>query len=252
MCIMDQKIKQAVDFLVAARQAGQPGSRMPEAIRPATSDEAFDIQEAVTKQLGLAIGGWKCLLPPPDKVVSAPIYAENIKTDQYAVNTVSAAAEPEIAFVVGKDLPPKDIPYTEDDIKDAIKEVRLVLEMLGSRYQHPSECTQNELLADRLQNQGMVIGPVIAQPFDQTLSQFQITLRNEQGEIASFQGKHPNQHPFPPFAWLVNFLNTRGMGLKAGQIVTTGSYAGVIHAPVNVPLTFQFGDLGELKVTFTH
>lgn len=248
---MEQKIQQAIDFLVAARKADKSGPRMPEAIRPADSDEALSIQEGVTAQLGLPVGGWKCLLPTADKIVSAPIYAENILSDRYPVKTVSAAAEPEIAFVVGQDLPPRATPYTEDEIRAAIKETRLVLEMLGSRFTHPADCTHHELLAERLQNQGLVIGPVIDQPFEKVLSHFPITLSNDKGEIAAFQGKQPNQHPFPPFAWLVNFLNTRGMGLVAGQIVTTGSYAGVIHAPVNVPLSFKFGDLGMLKVTFT-
>lgn len=241
----------AVDFLVAARQAGQAGKRMPEAIRPTDSDAAFTIQEGVTAKLGLEVGGWKCLLPFADKVIAAPIYTVNIKSDHYAVKSVSAAAEPEIAIVVGQDLPPKSTPYTEEEIKAAIKEFRLVLEMLGSRYTHPADCTQNELLADGLQNDGMVVGPVIDQPFDKNLSQFPLILSSAQGEIASFQGKHPNQHPFPPFAWLVNFLNTRGTGLKAGQIVTTGSYAGVVHAPVNIPLQFKYGDLGVLKIEFT-
>lgn len=249
---MNQEIKQAVDFLVAARHSGQVGARMPEAIRPTSSESAFAIQDGVTEQLGAVIGGWKCLLPPPDKVIAAPIYADNIQSGRYAVKTLSAAAEPEIAIVVGQDLPPKGTPYTEEEIKAAIKEFRLVLEMIGSRYKHPADCTQNELLADGLQNDGMVIGPVVDRPFDQNLSQFQLTLRSAQGEIASFQGKHPNQHPFPPFAWLVNFLNTRGMGLKAGQVVTTGSYAGVIHAPVNIPLQFQYGDMGILEIEFTH
>ena len=30
-------------------------------------------------------------------------------------------------------------------------------------------------------------------------------------------------------------LNARGQGLKAGEVVTTGSYAGIVDAPVGVP-----------------
>lgn len=248
---MNQPIQEAVDFLVAARQSGQPGKRMPEAIRPVDTETAFAIQEGVTAALGLKIGGWKCLVPSADKVVAAPIYADHIKSGQYPVKSISAAAEPEIAIVVGQDLPPKSTPYTEEEIKAAIKEFRLVLEMLGSRFTHPADCTHYELLAEGLQNDGMVVGPVIDQPFDKNLSQFPLVLSSAQGEIASFQGKHPNQHPFPPFAWLVNFLNTRGTGLKAGQIVTTGSYAGVVHAPVNTPLQFKYSDMGILDIEFT-
>ena len=33
--------------------------------------------------------------------------------------------------------------------------------------------------------------------------------------------------------------------------MTTGSYAGVLEVPVDTPLTFVYGDLGEFTVTFT-
>ena len=35
------------------------------------------------------------------------------------------------------------------------------------------------------------------------------------------------------------------------MIVTTGSYCGVIDAPLDVPLTVVYGDHGELSVTLT-
>jgi len=49
--------------------------------------------------------------------------------------------------------------------------------------------------------------------------------------------------------WLANFLASRGEGLRAGQIVTTGSYAGAIEVPLDVPLVVTFGDLGALATT---
>jgi 2-keto-4-pentenoate hydratase len=48
--------------------------------------------------------------------------------------------------------------------------------------------------------------------------------------------------------WLVHFLNGRGQGLKAGQIVTTGSYAGIVEAPLGVPIKVQLNDFGAFNV----
>ena len=39
--------------------------------------------------------------------------------------------------------------------------------------------------------------------------------------------------------------------VKAGQVVTTGSYAGIVQVPIDTPLTVEFGDVGSLSVRFT-
>src|SRR5207237_7096780 len=57
-------------------------------------------------------------------------------------------------------------------------------------------------------------------------------------------------HPLRPLVWLANFLACRGDGLGAGQIVTTGSCAGVLELPLATPLDIRFGDLGTLSVQF--
>ncbi|MEO6565337.1 MAG: 2-keto-4-pentenoate hydratase, partial [Casimicrobiaceae bacterium] len=48
---------------------------------------------------------------------------------------------------------------------------------------------------------------------------------------------------------LTNCLATRGDHLRAGQVVTTGSYAGIIEVPLDTPLTFGYGDFGRLAAT---
>ena len=40
-----------------------------------------------------------------------------------------------------------------------------------------------------------------------------------------------------------------GERLRAGQIVTTGSYAGALEVPLATPLTVVFGTLGTMHVT---
>jgi 2-keto-4-pentenoate hydratase len=48
--------------------------------------------------------------------------------------------------------------------------------------------------------------------------------------------------------WLPNFLSARGEGLRAGDAITTGSYAGAIEVPAPGPLHVFFGGLGEISV----
>ena len=243
----------AAQHLVAARQAGVPGARIPEGARPANPDEAFAIQEQVTALSGLEIGGWKCSLPSEDKVAAAPIYAADITRASPKVwdAGTKARVEPEVAYVLNKDLPPRATPYTEEEVRAAIGETRLVLELIGCRYADPTGYPFPEMLADRMQNQGLFIGPVLDNSFDKALDTFPITVSGAQGVISTHNGVHPNEHPFKPFFWLANFLNTRGTGLRAGQIVITGSYDGVVPVPFDEEITVQFGELGSITTQLT-
>jgi 2-keto-4-pentenoate hydratase len=69
------------------------------------------------------------------------------------------------------------------------------------------------------------------------------------GVLMTRDGKHPDGHPLRPLYWLINYLAERGEPLRAGQIVTTGSYAGVLEVPLDTPLTFKYGDFGSLSLT---
>ena len=66
--------------------------------------------------------------------------------------------------------------------------------------------------------------------------------------LSTHDGRHGDGHPLRPLYWLANFLAGRDEGLRAGQVVTTGSYAGAIEVPVGTPLTVTFGDLGKIEI----
>jgi 2-keto-4-pentenoate hydratase len=244
----------AARFLVAARQARRPGERIAEAYRPADVDAALAIQKRVTELLGLPIGGWKCSVPtPPRPVPMAPIYASTIvASSPCPILPIAGQAriEPEIAFVMARDLPGRDTPYTEPEVRAAIREPRLVLELIGPRYADPTPATFPEQLADAIANQGLFVGPAVPDALDRPLDAIPIAIDAAGRSLHAVQGKHPDGHPLKPLVWLVNFLAQRGEGLTAGQIVTTGSYCGVVDVPLDVSLNVRFGELGALELRF--
>ena len=83
---------------------------------------------------------------------------------------------------------------------------------------------------------------------DAELHAFPVTVSGPSGVLATHDGRHGDGHPLRPLCWLANFLAARGTGLRAGQIVTTGSYAGAIDVPLAQPLTIAFGDLGRIAI----
>jgi 2-keto-4-pentenoate hydratase len=242
----------AAQYLVAARRSGRPGARLPEACRPADLESALAIQQRVGALLGQEIGGWKCSLPPAEgRILAAPIFSPAVvRTSPCAVIATGATVkiEPEVAFVMGRDLHRRDTPYSEAEVSAAVAEIRLVLELIGTRYADPAAVSWHEMMADNMNNQGLFVGPLVPGGFAAALETFPVTLRTPAGVLSVHKGRHGDGHPLRPLVWLANFLAQRGEGLRAGQIVTTGSYAGAIDVPLGQPLTVTFGDLGAIAI----
>ena len=185
-----------------------------------------------------------------------------------------ARVEPELAFVLGQDLAPRhdNQPYTTQEIDSAISHCHLALELIQSRYLPDSGAGYLDQLADGLFNQGLYLGPTPAAGAlvtdrdaaqdtaatgttakDLTAaehSSFFLQIRLADGTVIEKNAVHPNQNPKAGLYWLVNFLTTQGIGLKAGQAVITGSYAGVIDLPFGEDISFQYGKLGQFQLKF--
>jgi 2-keto-4-pentenoate hydratase len=241
----------AATELARRRREGRRGPRLDPAIRPTTVSEAFALQHRVAVRMG-TIGGWKCSLPTPERTTAAPLFTSTIHRGAHAtVHARGSAAqiEPEVAFVMAHDLGPRGRAYDEPEVVAAIGEAHLVLELLGNRYEDPASVSFPELLADGANNEGLIVGPVLEPWRDRALEGFPIGIAGVGGFHLERAGRHPDGHPLRPLVWLANFLRERGERLRAGQIVTTGSYAGALEVPLATPLSITFGELGRMQVT---
>jgi 2-keto-4-pentenoate hydratase len=253
----------AAQILFAARKAGQRLAGLPPSLRPDDLESGLVIQNRISAALdaeGDSIIGWKCASPTPEKIIAAPIYRSALYTESNgmtiavtglggnAVNEVKV--EPEVAFVLGRDLPARDVPYGVDAIDHAIAEVRLALEIIGSRYLDPAQVSFPELLADGLLNSGVVLGPRVDADFRALPTAIELGLRIEGQPDQTLHGLHPEKQCVAPLYWLTNFLNQRGISLRAGQSIITGSYAGVLALPVNRTIQIRFGALGTITTIF--
>jgi len=245
---------EAARLLLAARGSGRPGSRLPESCRPQTAEDALAIQRRVQAALQAQTGGWKCSLPTAERPVAcAPIFASTIRRDSpcaVLAHGPTVRIEPEIAFVLGRDLPPRAVPYGEGEVRAAIVETRLVLELLDSRYADPSVASFPELLADQVSNQGLFVGSAVPDGLAAPLEAFRVVIEDDARTLHERDGRHPDGHPLRPLVWLASFLASRGEPLASGQIVTTGSYAGALEVPLSAALRVRFGELGSIAVKF--
>jgi 2-keto-4-pentenoate hydratase len=245
-----EKINQAAQHLFAARKSGTPGERLPESCRPSDAESALAIQDRVLELLGDTPGGWKCAVPlPKAPVILSPIPKSGIvRSSRCRVPGSAAQIEPEVAFLLSRDLPARGTAYAEDELRAAIGESHFVLELLRTSYANKAEASSMEILADAYNNLGLLMGPAIPNALDRPLETLHVTITGGGRTIHDRDGRHPSGHPLKAFSWLVEFVNGRGQGLKAGEVVTTGSYAGIVDVPVGVPLRVQLGDLGVIEV----
>lgn len=247
---------EAARTLIAARESGVAGPRLPAECRPQSLGQAFAVQQRTAQLLQETrqdrIAAWKSALPSPEKTVVAPIYASgtaHVEAGPIATRTDIVRIEPEIAFELAHDLPARATPYTEAEIDAAVGSACLALEVLGCRYASPEHASLPELLADHMFNQGLVLGPRIASP-DAAPSSMTLTLLVNGEEVEQHPGFHPNDRPKAGLYWLANFLREQGLGLHAGQHVITGSYAGFLDVPANQDIELVYGDLGVLRLRF--
>lgn len=201
---------------------------------------------------------WKCGLPLADaqwgtRVIAAPIHAGTLFNDSPCPVWARQGAvriEPELAFVLGTDLPPRERPYAAAEVESAVASVHLALELIDTRYDASAQPGYLDMLADGLVNQGLFIGPAVDRAQAFAACEMALECRYADGRNEGRAGKHPAGLPAAPLYWLAEWLRQRGQGLKAGQAIITGSYAGTLAMPVGERIEIRFGDLGTLDVVF--
>lgn len=249
----DIKFAQAATELLNRRTAGTKTGRLAENIRPNSSEEALQIQQQMIAQRSDQVGGWKCLHPlGKDQFIVAPIFADTIQRGEQChlfADAGLAQVEPEITFVLGKDLPAQQEDYSETQIDEAIASCHMALELMQGRFADDCDVSFYEKLADGLVNQGLFIGPEIDKLQAYAASKIDITFtQNEQSQ--KFAGQHPNTLAQTPLYWLINFMSKRGTDFKAGQAIITGSYAGIVKVEFDQVTQIEYKNLGKYCVEF--
>ena len=200
--------------------------------------------------LGETTGGWKCAVPKPGGLpILSSIPASKINSNvPYVVPGPKGLIEPEVAFVPAHDMPPRATPYTDEEIRASIGSAHYVIELLGSRYANKPAATPGEILADAFNNYGLWIGPKVEGIFEKKLDKLHVKITSGDTVLMDEDRTHPSTDPFTAYAWFVNFLRGRGDTLKKGHIVTTGSYAGVVDAPIGKPVRVELEGIGAVEI----
>jgi 2-keto-4-pentenoate hydratase len=245
------EIMAAAELFAEARRSGAKRAPLSAALQPASIDDGHAIQDATVALLGETIGGWKTGLDKTGAMSRAPIF-ERFIYQTPAKMTGSAALlrgiEAEIAFRFVKDLPARDSDYSRSELEPAL-EAFAAIELLDSRYAENGPRSTLEKLADCIVQGGIVCGAPRADWRGIDFSKLGVVLTVDGKEIARNTGSHPTGDPIEPLLALVNALRKTG-GVKAGQIVTTGTWTGVNFVGTDSLAVAQFDGFAPVSVQY--
>jgi 2-keto-4-pentenoate hydratase len=247
------RLYQAAEMLLEARRTLQPIDDLPAALRPKSLDEAYYVQDLMLEALG-TIGGWKVGAPSPDATpLFAPMPGENFGGNGERIAKPLRrlrGAEAEIAFLLGKDLPPRSAPYTRDELVDAIASCHPAIELLESALLNPDAADRLTAIADLQSNGGFVHGDAVPGWRNFNFADESAQL-NVDGFVRVTDGKNSaGADLLRLLLWLANEAQHRTGGLLAGQWITTGSWTGKVLADSGSTVMARFPNFGEVTVRF--
>ncbi len=240
--------------LIAARRTGERIATLSQAEAPASAAEAYNVQDAILRRLGVGIAGWKVgATSPTAEPQGGPIPANRIQASPARFALLPSAlrtVEAELAFRLGRDLPLRATPYSEAEAWDAVESLHVAIEVLESSFADRRFVPEHAPLADLLNNGGLCHGPAIHDWRGIDVARPSAVLIIDGTEIRRASAGTPGGHPRRLLAWLANHASKRGHPLKRGDIVTTGSHTGMVDSPSGARVTARFEELGDASLRF--
>ena len=243
------EIAKVAEKLAQARRTGIRIAALP--VQPGSVAEAHAIQDAVAARLGESVGAFKANAPPNEEPTRGLIYARTIHPSPARLPPAEApdrGVEGEVAFRFTHDLPPREQPYTREEVSEAV-EALAAIEVIASRFEDHTARSALEKLADCVSNGGFVPGAAARDWRALNFGSIHVTLSiNGEGAVDQ-DGGHPTGDPLGVAVELVNLMRT-SVGVRAGQFVTCGSYTGLRFLKPGDRCAVRFEGLGSAEVTF--
>jgi 2-keto-4-pentenoate hydratase len=229
--------------------------------RPRDRTEAYAIQAAIEGHSTASLFGWKIAATSEagqkhinvEGPMAGRILADTVIPDGGTASMAGnemRVAEPEFAFRMRLDLPPRSAPYSKREVLDAVDTLHPAIEIPDSRFSDFVSAGAAQIIADNACAHLFVLGPPTTanwRALDLVEEKPLITLRGKQ---YAGHGKNVLGDPVIALVWLANELRELGVTLRAGQIVTTGT----CHPPLPIAagdvFEADFGAIGRVSVRF--
>jgi 2-keto-4-pentenoate hydratase len=254
----------AAETIAANRRDRTPLQPLAGDAAPQTEAEGYLIQDALHGLLAADLGarvGYKigCTSPVMQEYLDIPhpcsggVFAKGVRQSRASLSTkdfVRVGVECEIAVRLARDLLPTEAPFTAEWVGEAIEAYLPAIEIVDDRYAKWETIGAPTLVADDFFAAGCVLGkPVTRSAAPDLLAVVGRALINGV-EAGQGTGADVLGHPHNALAWLANHLAADGKGLRAGEIVLTGSLVKTIWLNAGDKVVMELKGLGKVEATF--
>ena len=250
----------AATLIAAARKARTPLASLPTGVEPADEADGYRVQQAVHAILSADVGegiGWKigCTSAVMQDYLgiahpcAGGVFARGVHASGASLrhsDYVRVGVECEIAVRLGRDVAAGDAA----SVAEAIEAYMPAIEIVDDRYADWSSLGAPTLIADDFFAAGCVLGAAV--PAARAPDLLAVTGRAILNgvEVASGTGADVLGHPHHALAWLAGHLAGRGIQLRAGDIVLTGSLVQTLWLNPDDAVVMRLEGLGEVAVRF--
>jgi 2-keto-4-pentenoate hydratase len=252
--------KSIITAFADARRSERHLSALPEPQAPDML-RAFDLQCAITRELGWTQIGWKigCTSERAQKALNSPgpfpgtMFSHRVFRSGDHVPTIAEnkrVVEPEVAFTMAKPLPPRGLPYSVDEVLGAVASVHAAIEIVNPRTPNGFADAVPWFIVDGGLNDSIVLGEARKPLARDAYATFAAGVAWNGREMIGGVGANALGGADKALTWLANHLNEHDMELKQGDIVTTGVITEFFMAGLGDRVTAEFEGLGSVSLTF--
>ncbi|MXZ80575.1 MAG: hydratase [Gammaproteobacteria bacterium] len=263
---MGNEVIAAAECLLSSRQGKTVQDNLPPSCYPGSAEEAYRVQEELVSRVVIQhdsrVIGYKlaCTNRPLMELLGTdePFYGCLMEHSTHASGAELAAAdftqrivESEFMLEMGADLPASDTPYTAETIAPFVGKLIPAIEVVDHRYTDFTKVGVNALIADNAIHGASVLGEPDGEKWKTIdLAAHEVVLQINGEVVERGSGANVLGSPLNAMAWLGNRLQSRGKGLRKGDIVTTGAACPIYHAVAGDRILVSFGELGEVDLSF--
>jgi 2-keto-4-pentenoate hydratase len=219
-------------------------------VAPRDAAGAYAVQQAVAHELGWFASGrasaWKVGAPARDATPEAtplpPAGVVESPATLAAGAFTSIGIEGEVAFRL------RDPSGSTDD---AIGEIVVTIEIVAPRFRDLAAMPALLRLADQGVHGALVVGSGIAWRGPIDWARQVAVVRRNGITVAETRGGHPLGDLRYLVAWLARHAASRGYPLAAGDLVTAGTWTGLVPARAGEVVSVAFPGIGEASVALT-
>jgi 2-keto-4-pentenoate hydratase len=249
----------AAGELYRARVEHRTIEALPADVTPATVEDAYQTQAAWSAHVEWPVAGWKigCTSLAAQEMLSVahPIggrvfapFLHHAPASLPSSDFTAPLVEGEFAFTLGVDIPARERPYERAEVEAAIAAVHPAIEIVDTRFADFIHAGAPNLIADCSANGALILGPATADWRSVDLAVAPVTMRIDGELVGSGTGADVYGHPLDALTWLAGLLAVGGVGLHAGEVVTTGTCTGAVLLRAGSTAIADHGSLGSVEV----